>query len=53
MDKIEYCLIIEDKDTDKHIEIKKDNIFELTEIINYLDFVNKVRSIKIFRSDNL
>ena len=47
-----YCLIIKEKDKDNYIEIEKNYISELTEIVNCLDF-EKVRSARIFRSDNL
>ncbi len=50
--KKEYCLVIEDNNTDSNQEITKNFIEELLEIVKYLDF-EKVSGIKIFRSDNL
>lgn len=53
MTKKEYCLVIEEKERDNNIEIVKEFMGDLTDIINCLDFDEKVNKVKIFRSDNL
>jgi len=47
-----YCLVLTHKNTDTNTEIIKNHIEELTEIIELLDFDDKISEIKLFRCDN-